>query len=194
MRPRLTVLFCLFLLAGPIVKLRLGPAEPVMVTGHVLANELCTRKDFVKFPAGAVRHLKALAPEGLFTADHGEEFWELAHRVLVPAFGPMSVRSMFPGALTRPACPPPRSDPISSLLSRLLLGGYIDPTADPLRRNARYCVTDGHEVGSLRRRRAHRRRLRFYAPDSGYYCPVGGLGSGKYWSLQGISNTLIWAC
>lgn len=77
-----------------------------MVTGHVLANELCTRKDFVKFPAGAVRHLKPLAPEGLFTADHGEEFWEMAHRVLVPAFGPMSVRSMFPGELVRPAPSP----------------------------------------------------------------------------------------
>ncbi|KAK2596463.1 hypothetical protein N8I77_013353 [Diaporthe amygdali] len=81
---------------GPIVKLRLGRTEPVFVTGHDLANELCSRKDFVKFPAGAVRNLKAVMPEGLFTADHGEEFWEMAHRVLVPAFGPMSVRTMFP--------------------------------------------------------------------------------------------------
>ncbi|KAH8787857.1 fatty acid hydroxylase [Diaporthe sp. PMI_573] len=80
----------------PIVKIRLGRAEPVFVTGHELANELCSRKDFVKFPAGAVRNLKVVMPEGLFTADHGEEFWEIAHRVLVPAFGPMSVRTMFP--------------------------------------------------------------------------------------------------
>lgn len=84
------------------MKLRLGGVEPVFVTGHDLANELCTRKDFVKYPSGAVRHLKAVSPEGLFTADHGEEFWELAHRVLVPAFGPMSVRAMFPGAVTWP--------------------------------------------------------------------------------------------
>lgn len=87
-----------------------------MVTGHVLANELCTRKDFVKFPAGAVRHLNPLAPEGLFTADHGEEFWELAHRVLVPAFGPMSVRSMFPGAATRPLAPRSNPTPMSLFL------------------------------------------------------------------------------
>jgi cytochrome P450 / NADPH-cytochrome P450 reductase len=89
---------------GPIMKLSLGPAQPVFVTGHELANELCTRKDFVKFPAGAVRHLRAVTPEGLFTADHGEEFWEIAHRVLVPAFGPMSVRGMFPGSCTSRRC------------------------------------------------------------------------------------------
>lgn len=102
--------------AGPIFKLRLGPAEPVFVTGHDLANELCSRKDFVKFPAGAVRNLKVVSPEGLFTADHGEEFWEIAHRVLVPAFGPMSVRTMFPGTAPVPrlGAPPPRTTGISN--------------------------------------------------------------------------------
>jgi cytochrome P450/NADPH-cytochrome P450 reductase len=76
--------------------------------GHKLANELCLQKDFIKFPAGAVRNLKVVLPEGLSTADHGEKFWEIAHYVLVPAFGPMSVRAMFLGAAISPS---PKHDP-----------------------------------------------------------------------------------
>jgi len=34
--------------------------------------------------------------QGLFTAHRGEHNWEVAHRVLVPAFGPLNIRDMFP--------------------------------------------------------------------------------------------------
>lgn len=41
-------------------------------------------------------------PEGMFTADHDDWFWGPAHRLLVPALGPMAIKKMFPGeALTR---------------------------------------------------------------------------------------------
>ena len=33
--------------------------------------------------------------DGLFTAYKGEENWGIAHRILMPAFGPLSIRSMF---------------------------------------------------------------------------------------------------
>lgn len=33
--------------------------------------------------------------DGLFTAREGEENWGIAHRILMPAFGPLSIRSMF---------------------------------------------------------------------------------------------------
>jgi cytochrome P450/NADPH-cytochrome P450 reductase len=62
-----------------------------------LVDELCSRKDFVKIPVVLVRSQKQLTPEGLFTADYGQESWRLAHRVLVPAFGQLSVRNMFAG-------------------------------------------------------------------------------------------------
>lgn len=67
------------------------------MTGHELANELCSRRDFVKFPAGAVGRLRDVMTEGLFTAHDDEWFWGPAHRVLVPALGPMSIKAMFPG-------------------------------------------------------------------------------------------------
>lgn len=86
---------------GPICKLRLAGDDKVFVQGYELANELCSRSDFVKFPATAVRELKNVTPEGIFTADHDDWFWGPAHRVLVPALGPMAIKKMFPGeALT----------------------------------------------------------------------------------------------
>ena len=33
--------------------------------------------------------------DGLFTAYPGEHNWDVAHRTLMPAFGPLSIRSMF---------------------------------------------------------------------------------------------------
>jgi len=82
---------------GPIYKLYLGGAYRYFVSGPELVNELCTRKDFVKMPVGLIKAQQLVTPEGLFSADHGEEFWDIAHRVLVPAFGPLSIRGMFPG-------------------------------------------------------------------------------------------------
>ncbi|EJU05224.1 cytochrome P450 [Dacryopinax primogenitus] len=37
--------------------------------------------------------------DGLFTAYHGEENWGIAHRILMPAFGPSKILSMFPAML-----------------------------------------------------------------------------------------------
>jgi cytochrome P450/NADPH-cytochrome P450 reductase len=34
---------------------------------------------------------------GLFTAHGDEANWALAHRILMPAFGPLSIRNMLPG-------------------------------------------------------------------------------------------------
>lgn len=82
---------------GPIYKMRLAGADRIFVTGLELVDELCSRKDFVKIPVGLVRSQRELTPEGLFTADHGQESWERAHRVLVPAFGPLPIRDMFAG-------------------------------------------------------------------------------------------------
>ncbi|CAN8095452.1 unnamed protein product [Discula destructiva] len=86
---------------GPISKLRLQGVDNIFVSGHELANELCTRKDFIKHPTGAVRGLREVMAEGLFTAYHVEWFWGPAHRILVPAFGPLSIKNMFPGESLR---------------------------------------------------------------------------------------------
>ncbi len=39
--------------------------------------------------------MRAIAGNGLFTADVGNHDWEVAHRVLVTSFGPFQIRSMF---------------------------------------------------------------------------------------------------
>ncbi|KAI1382907.1 cytochrome P450 [Hypoxylon trugodes] len=80
---------------GPIYKLRLGGADRIFVTGYELVNEICSRNDFVKVPVGLVRSQKDLTPEGLFTADYGQESWAIAHRTLVPSFGPLPIQNMF---------------------------------------------------------------------------------------------------
>ncbi|KAI9152174.1 P450 family fatty acid hydroxylase [Paramyrothecium foliicola] len=80
---------------GPIYKLRLRGADRVFVTGYDLIDEICSRKDFVKRPVGITKALYDAIPEGMFTADYKQESWELAHRTLVPAFGPLAIRDMF---------------------------------------------------------------------------------------------------
>ncbi|KAH9905666.1 cytochrome P450 [Xylariomycetidae sp. FL2044] len=80
----------------PIYKLHLAGTDRIFITGHELINEMCSRSDLVKVPVGVVRSQKDLVPEGLFIADYGRESWELAHRTLVPSFGPLSIQNMFP--------------------------------------------------------------------------------------------------
>ncbi|KAI0023652.1 P450 family fatty acid hydroxylase [Xylariomycetidae sp. FL0641] len=108
---------------GPIYKLRLGGNERIFLTGYELINEVCSRKDFVKVPIGVIKSQKPLTPEGLFTADDDQESWGLAHRTLVPSFGPLSVRNML--------------EEMHDIISQLVLRwarfgdeGPIDVTAD----------------------------------------------------------------
>ncbi|KAF7900145.1 hypothetical protein EAF00_004481 [Botryotinia globosa] len=80
---------------GPIFKLNLGGVEKLFISTQALLNEICDEKRFTKTVAGGLEQVRNGVGDGLFTARHGEENWELAHRVLLPAFGPLSIRSMF---------------------------------------------------------------------------------------------------
>ncbi|EMR70665.1 putative cytochrome p450 oxidoreductase - protein [Eutypa lata UCREL1] len=84
---------------GPIFKLYLGGSERIFVTDHELANELCSRKDFVKKITGTTEHLAKVMPDGILTAQHGQESWGLTRRTLNPAFTKASVKDMFPEML-----------------------------------------------------------------------------------------------
>ncbi|VUC25933.1 unnamed protein product [Clonostachys rosea] len=85
--------------AGPIYKLRLGGDDRIFISSQELVNEVCSRKEFVKIPIGAIKQLQHVTPKGLFTAPHGLKEWEEAHRTLTPAFGPLAVQDMFPEML-----------------------------------------------------------------------------------------------
>jgi len=79
---------------GEIFKLRLG-GDRLFISSQALLNELCDEKRFTKKVAGALNQIRNAVEDGLFTAHFGEHNWDIAHRTLVPAFGPLSIREMF---------------------------------------------------------------------------------------------------
>jgi cytochrome P450/NADPH-cytochrome P450 reductase len=58
-------------------------------------DELCDEKRFAKMVGGGIRALRTAVNDGLFTGYMEEHNWQIAHRTLVPAFGPLSVAGMF---------------------------------------------------------------------------------------------------
>ena len=82
---------------GPIFKLSLGGEYRIFINNYELLNEVCDEKRFTKKVAGALGQLRNAIHDGLITADIEEPNWGLAHRILMPACGPLSVRAMYPG-------------------------------------------------------------------------------------------------
>ncbi|KAH7182362.1 putative P450 monooxygenase [Fusarium flagelliforme] len=85
----------LFAIHGPIIRLFL-PCERTYVANYELAKELFDESRFVKAVTGPLAQVRELAGDGLFTAIPDEHNWELAHRLLMPAFGPLPIKDMFP--------------------------------------------------------------------------------------------------
>lgn len=82
--------------AGEIYKLNLAGRSVVPVSSYSLVNELCDEKRFRKDIRGVQYQVRAGVHDGLFTASGPEEEnWGIAHRVLMPAFGPMPINEMF---------------------------------------------------------------------------------------------------
>jgi cytochrome P450/NADPH-cytochrome P450 reductase len=80
---------------GPIFKLSLLGKERLFAGSVELANELCDEKRFCKSVSGPLEQVRNGIGDGLFTAYHGEHNWGVAHRTLVPAFGPIGIKDMF---------------------------------------------------------------------------------------------------
>ncbi|KAI5248664.1 cytochrome P450 [Aureobasidium subglaciale] len=80
---------------GSIYSLSILGKRRVIVSSVELLNEICDEKRFGKVVTAALGEVRNLTGDGLFTAHNGEHNWEVAHRVLVPAFGPLNIRSMF---------------------------------------------------------------------------------------------------
>jgi cytochrome P450 / NADPH-cytochrome P450 reductase len=58
-------------------------------------NEICDERRFQKGISGPLTQLRNGVGGGLFTAFNGEHDWETAHRVMVPAFGPLGIKNMY---------------------------------------------------------------------------------------------------
>ena len=82
-------------LYGPIYQLDFFGAPVVIISSQELVNEVCDEKRFDKRVAGALKNIRAFAGDGLFTAKTEEPNWGAAHRLLMPAFGPIGIRGMF---------------------------------------------------------------------------------------------------
>jgi cytochrome P450 / NADPH-cytochrome P450 reductase len=83
---------------GPVFLLELpGRPRTIVVSSQRLVHELCDETRFEKQLHQPLRQVREFAGDGLFTAETGEHNWELAHRILMPAFGPAALRAMFDG-------------------------------------------------------------------------------------------------
>lgn len=80
---------------GPIYSLTTFGKRRIIVTSQELVNELCDEKRFGKTVSAGLAELRNGIGDGLFTAHNEEENWGIAHRVLVPAFGPLNLTDMF---------------------------------------------------------------------------------------------------
>lgn len=83
-----------FCLPSPVSRLAVI-ADPSAKSSQALVHELCDEKRFRKPIATALQEIRNGVNDGLFTAREDEANWGIAHRVLMPAFGPASIQSMF---------------------------------------------------------------------------------------------------
>mgnify|MGYP000013382497 CR=1 FL=1 len=67
----------------------------IFVNSQELVNEICDENRFEKRVHSSLKVLRELVGDGLFTAYTKEDNWAKAHRLLMPAFGPIAVRGMF---------------------------------------------------------------------------------------------------
>jgi len=80
---------------GEVYKLSLGGKNIVCVSSAELLKVFTDEKQFVKTPPTALDN--SSGPRSLFLARSDDEDWGQAHRILMPAFGPLSVEGMFDG-------------------------------------------------------------------------------------------------
>jgi cytochrome P450/NADPH-cytochrome P450 reductase len=81
---------------GPIFWLDMMGSPIVIVSGHDLVEELSDEKRFDKAVRGALRRVRAVGGDGLFTADTTEPNWSKAHNILLQPFGNRAMQSYHP--------------------------------------------------------------------------------------------------
>ncbi|OAF03517.1 NADPH--cytochrome reductase [Bradyrhizobium centrolobii] len=81
---------------GPIFWLDMMGSPIVVVSGHDLVDELSDEKRFDKTVRGALRRVRAVGGDGLFTADTKEPNWSKAHNILLQPFGNRAMQSYHP--------------------------------------------------------------------------------------------------
>ncbi|CAE6442366.1 unnamed protein product [Rhizoctonia solani] len=108
---------------GEIFSLKISSEKIVFICSVKLAQEVLDESRFHKHIESTLDEVRNLVGDGLFTARHGELNWGVAHRILMPAFGPLAIKGMF--------------DDMVDVVSQLVLkwerfgpNHDIDPTTD----------------------------------------------------------------
>lgn len=71
----------------------MNPSEPPSLS-MIMWTPRLTSSRFTKKIAGGLMEIRHAVNGGLFTAFPGEEQWGIAHRILLPAFGPLAITHM----------------------------------------------------------------------------------------------------
>ncbi|EKC99539.1 cytochrome P450 [Trichosporon asahii var. asahii CBS 8904] len=79
---------------GPVYQISFLGQTIIMVSSPDVVHVLSDEDKFHKHIDPTLLAVRGFAGDGLFTALHGEKSWDIAHRILVPAFGAISVRKM----------------------------------------------------------------------------------------------------
>src|SRR5215510_15007400 len=74
---------------GPIVRLEFFGRRLILLSSQELVSEVCDETRFQKSVHPTLQSLRDLGRDGLFTAYTNEPNWGKAHRILMPAFGPL---------------------------------------------------------------------------------------------------------
>ncbi|KAF8713414.1 cytochrome P450, partial [Rhizoctonia solani] len=80
---------------GEIFSLKILGEKVVFISSVRLAQEVLDESRFHKHIESTLEELRILGRDALFTARHDEPNWGVAHRILMPAFGPLSIKGMF---------------------------------------------------------------------------------------------------
>lgn len=81
---------------GPIFQLDMMGKPLIMAWGADIVEELCDEQRFDKAVRGALRKVRAIAGDGLFTADTQAPNWQRAHNILLPTFGRQAMNNYMP--------------------------------------------------------------------------------------------------
>ena len=81
---------------GPIMRMDMMGTPLVVVSGHELVAELCDEARFDKAVRGALRRVRAIGGDGLFTGDTQEPNWSKAHNILLPTFSRQAMSNYMP--------------------------------------------------------------------------------------------------
>ncbi|HWS36283.1 MAG TPA: cytochrome P450, partial [Actinoplanes sp.] len=84
---------------GPIFAMTLAGQRMIFASGHALVAEMCGDPGWSKSVHATLAEVRAFAGDGLFTAHNDEPNWATAHRLLMPAFGPLAMKDHFPAML-----------------------------------------------------------------------------------------------